>query len=38
MVFVYCWSLILYVLNFTDSAFKKKNTKVLVSVFLALPQ
>lgn len=38
MVFVYCWSLILYVLNFTDrSAFKKKNIKVLVSV-LALPQ
>lgn len=40
MIFVYCWSLILYVLHFTDrSAFKeKKKIKVLVSVFLALPQ
>lgn len=40
MVFVYCWSLILHVLNFKyRSAFKKKKKiKVLVNVFLALPQ
>lgn len=38
---VYCWSLIFHVLNFAfRSVFKKKRKKikVLVSVFLALPQ